>query len=50
MREKALGQDVIGSLTPGQALIGVVHKEMTQLMGGANAALNLLRKFIVENL
>lgn len=41
VKEKALGEEVIGSLTPGQALIGVVHKEMTQLMGGANAALNL---------
>lgn len=41
VKEKALGEEVIGSLTPGQALIGVVHKEMIQLMGGANAALNL---------
>ncbi len=41
VKEKALGEEVIGSLTPGQALIGVVHKEMTQLMGGANSALNL---------
>lgn len=41
VKEKALGEEVIGSLTPGQALIGVVHKEMTQLMGGANAALDL---------
>lgn len=40
VREKALGQDVIGSLTPGQALVGVVHREMTELMGGAQAALN----------
>ncbi len=41
VKEKALGEEVIGSLTPGQALIGVVHREMTQLMGGANAAFNL---------
>lgn len=41
VKEKALGEEVIGSLTPGQALIGVVHKEMTQLMGGANAAIDL---------
>ncbi|MCX9156833.1 signal recognition particle protein [Niveibacterium sp. 24ML] len=40
VREKALGQDVIGSLTPGQALVGVVHREMTELMGGAQATLN----------
>lgn len=41
VKEKALGEEVIGSLTPGQALVGVVHREMTQLMGGANSALNL---------
>ena len=34
VKEKALGQEVLRSLTPGQALIGVVHKELTALMGG----------------
>jgi signal recognition particle subunit SRP54 len=34
VRDKALGEDVVGSLTPGQALVGVVHRELTQLMGG----------------
>jgi len=34
IKEKALGAEVIGSLTPGQALVGVVHKELTALMGG----------------
>jgi len=33
VREQALGQDVLGSLTPGQALVGVVHKELAGLMG-----------------
>jgi len=41
VREKALGQDVIGSLTPGQALVGVVHRELTELMGGQASGLNL---------
>ena len=41
VREKALGQDVIGSLTPGQAVVGVVHRELTALMGESNDALNL---------
>ena len=41
VRAKALGQDVIGSLTPGQALVGVVHRELTKLMGEANVALDL---------
>ncbi len=33
VREQALGQEVAGSLNPGQALVGVVHKELTRLMG-----------------
>jgi len=41
VREKALGVEVLQSLTPGQALIGVVHDELTRLMGEHNAALNL---------
>ncbi|MFN5445063.1 MAG: signal recognition particle receptor subunit alpha, partial [bacterium] len=34
VKERALGEEVIGSLTPGQALVGVVHKELAKLMGG----------------
>jgi len=34
LRDKAIGQDVVGSLTPGQALIAVVQRELTALMGG----------------
>lgn len=34
VKEKALGEEVVGSLSPGQALVGVVHKELTALMGG----------------
>ena len=34
LKEKALGEDVVGSLTPGQALVGVVQRELTALMGG----------------
>jgi signal recognition particle subunit SRP54 len=41
VRAKALGAEVIGSLTPGQALVGVVHRELTALMGEASAPLNL---------
>ncbi len=41
VREKALGQDVIGSLTPGQAVVGVVHRELVALMGEKNDALDL---------
>ena len=41
VKEKAVGEEVVGSLTPGQALIGVVHRELTALMGGAAAPLDL---------
>jgi signal recognition particle subunit SRP54 len=40
VRVKAIGQEVAGSLTPGQALIGVVQRELAGLMGGAAAPLN----------
>jgi signal recognition particle subunit SRP54 len=41
VRAKALGAEVIGSLNPGQALVGVVHRELTALMGEANVGLEL---------
>jgi signal recognition particle subunit SRP54 len=41
VKQAALGQEVIGNLNPGQALIGVVHRELTKLMGEHNDALNL---------
>src|SRR5262249_18581634 len=41
VRDKAVGQEVIGSLTPGQALVAVVQRELTKLMGGASAPLDL---------
>ena len=41
VREKAVGQAVVGSLTPGQALVGVVHDELCALMGAKNEGLNL---------
>jgi len=41
VRSAALGAEVVGSLTPGQALVGVVHRELTRLMGEANVGLEL---------
>ena len=41
VKERALGQDVMGSLTPGQALVGVVNEELVKLMGDKNDELNL---------
>ena len=40
IRAQAVGEDVRGSLTPGQALIGVVQHELARLMGGASQALD----------
>jgi len=41
VRQRAVGQEVIGSLTPGQALIRVVRDELTVLMGNQCDELNL---------
>lgn len=34
VKEKALGEEVLSSLSPGQALVGVVQKELTAVIGG----------------
>jgi len=34
VRERALGQEVLGSLSPAQQLVGVVHEALTGLLGG----------------
>ena len=41
VKERAAGQDVVGSLTPGQAVVGVVNEELIKLMGEKIDALNL---------
>ncbi len=41
VRERAVGKEVMTSLSPGQALIKVVQQELISLMGEANDALNL---------
>jgi signal recognition particle subunit SRP54 len=41
VKQEALGEKVIGSLTPGQALIDVVNQKLTALMGEFNDSLNL---------
>ncbi|WP_424858733.1 MULTISPECIES: signal recognition particle protein [unclassified Tepidimonas] len=41
VKDKALGQEVVGSLTPGQALVGIIHKELAATMGAGVADLNL---------
>jgi signal recognition particle subunit SRP54 len=39
VRERALGEEVLKSLTPGQQVVKVVHEELTQLMGEGSSAL-----------
>ncbi len=41
VKDKALGQEVMGSLTPGQALVGIVNKELAATMGEGVSDLNL---------
>ncbi|QHI99826.1 signal recognition particle protein [Xylophilus rhododendri] len=41
VKEKALGADVLGSLKPGQALVGIVNRELAATMGEGVSDLNL---------
>jgi signal recognition particle subunit SRP54 len=41
VKAKAVGTEVTGSLTPGQALIGVIHDELVAIMGGSAQSFDL---------
>lgn len=41
IKEKAIGHEVMTSLTPDQALIGIVHQELINILGGEKSDLNL---------
>jgi len=41
VKEKALGQNVLTSLNPGQLMVKIVKDELTELMGGETAGINL---------
>ncbi len=41
VQEKALGQEVLDSIQPGQQIVKIVHDELIQLMGEANAPIKL---------
>ena len=41
VKEKALGQDVLGSLQPGQVLVSIVNKELAATMGEGVSDINL---------
>ena len=44
VRERAIGQEVLQSLSPDQQLIKIVHEELMALMGGAAGKLGSLRR------
>ncbi len=41
VKEKALGQDVLNSLKPGQLMVKIVHDELTELMGSTSTDINI---------
>src|ERR1039457_6100975 len=41
VKSKAVGAEVSGSLSPGQAFIGILHRQMVELLGGARAGFSL---------
>ncbi|KAA6340836.1 Signal recognition particle protein [termite gut metagenome] len=41
VKEKALGQNVLTALRPSQLMVKIVHDELTQLMGGETAEINI---------
>ena len=43
VRERALGQEVLKSLTPGQQIVKIVHEELIELLGGVAEPLNLTK-------
>lgn len=43
VKEKALGEDVLRSVTPGQQIVKIFHDELTALLGGDAAPLDLSR-------
>lgn len=40
VREKALGQDVLGKLNPSQMLVGIVHDELVELLGSTDSEIH----------
>ena len=43
VKQKALGAEVTASLTPGQAFVGILHKELVAIMGGERPAIRAAR-------
>jgi len=49
VRSRALGQEVLASLTPGQQVVKIVNEKLTELMGSRHEALNEERDQIVAD-
>jgi signal recognition particle subunit SRP54 len=45
VREKALGQEVLDSITPGQQVVKIVHERLIELMGSASSQVNFAKRF-----
>ncbi len=41
VKTKALGRDVLNAVKPGEMMVKIVHDELTELMGGETAQVNL---------
>jgi signal recognition particle GTPase len=48
VKAKALGEEVLKSLTPGQVLIKIVNDELVKVMGESNASLHLAAQPLVR--
>lgn len=44
IRQRAIGQEVIQSISPGEALVKIVHDELVRIMGNSNSELNLITR------
>jgi signal recognition particle subunit SRP54 len=44
VKEKALGQDILISVSPSQLMVKIVHDELTKLMGGAGEEIKLAKQ------
>jgi signal recognition particle subunit SRP54 len=50
VRERALGEDVLKSLTPAQQVVKIVHEELTELLGGTAADVQLGGRILLAGL
>ncbi|MCB0711472.1 MAG: signal recognition particle protein [Ignavibacteriae bacterium] len=41
VRQKALGQEVVGDITPGQLMVKIIHDELVELMGGEHKGIKM---------